>query len=44
MTKQAKTNNLNYSVDPSFNKVDRLFVLSFKNMIERLFKFSCTKS
>ena len=38
MTKQVKTNNLNYSIDPRFNKVDRLFALSFKNMIERLFQ------
>ena len=31
MTKQIKTNNLNYLVDPTFNKVNRLFVLLFKN-------------
>ena len=31
MTDQAKTNNLNYLVDPTFNKVNRLFVLSFAN-------------
>ena len=31
MTNQAITNNLNYLIDPTFNKVNRLFVLSFKN-------------
>ena len=31
MTTQAKTNNLNYLIDPTFTKVNRLFVLSFKN-------------
>ena len=31
MTTQAKTNNLNYLNDPTFTKVNRLFVLSFKN-------------
>ena len=31
MTKQTKTNNLDYLIDPTFNKVNRLFVLSFKN-------------
>ena len=31
MTKQAKTNNLNYLIDPTFDKVNRLFVLSFEN-------------
>ena len=31
MSKQTKTNNLNYLIDPTFNKVNRLFVLSFEN-------------
>ena len=31
MTKQAKTNNLNYLIGPAFTKFNRLFVLSFKN-------------
>ena len=31
MTNQAKTNNLNYLIDPTFNKFNILFVLSFKN-------------
>ena len=28
---QTKSNNLNYFIDPTFNKVNRLFVLSFEN-------------
>ena len=35
MTKQTKTNNLNYLIDPAFNKVNRLFVLSFENEDDR---------
>ena len=31
MTNQTKTNYLNYLIDPTFNKVNRLFVLSFEN-------------
>ena len=31
MTTQDKTNNLNYLIDPTFNKVNRLFVFSFEN-------------
>ena len=31
MTNQTKTNNLNYLIDPIFNKANRLFVLSFEN-------------
>ena len=27
----TKTKNLNYLIDPTFNKVNRLFVLSFEN-------------
>ena len=34
-TKQTKTNNLNYLIDPTFNKVNRLFVLSFENDKDR---------
>ena len=30
MTNQTKSNNLNYLIDPTFSKVNRLFVLSFK--------------
>ena len=35
MRNQAKTNNLNYLVDPKFNKVNRLFALSFENEDDR---------
>ena len=35
MSKQTKTNNLNYLIDPTFNKVNRLFVLSFENEEDR---------
>ena len=39
MTNQAKINNLNYLIDPTFNKVNRLFVLSFEmKMIDHLFQ------
>ena len=31
MANQTKNNNLNYMTDPSFTKVNRLFVLSFEN-------------
>ena len=31
MTNQTKTNNLNYLINPKFNKVNRLFLLSFQN-------------
>ena len=27
MTNQTKNNNLNYSIDPTFTKINRLFVL-----------------
>ena len=37
MTNQAKTNNLNYLIDPGFNKVSRLFVLSFENEEDRIY-------
>ena len=39
MTTQTKTNNLNYLNDPAFNKVGRLFVLSFEDEDDR-FSFS----
>ena len=31
ITNQTKTNNLIYLIDPTLNKVNRLFVLSFEN-------------
>ena len=35
MTNQTKTNNLNYLIDPTFNKVNILFVLSFEDEEDR---------
>ena len=35
MSNQTKTNNLNYLIDPTFNKVNRLFVFSFENKEDR---------
>ena len=45
MTKQIKTNNLSYLIDPRFNKVNRLFVWSFENEDDRtsFFKVLSTK-
>ena len=37
MTYQNKTNNLNYLIDPTFTKANRLFVLSFENEEDRTF-------
>ena len=34
MTIQNNNNNLNYLIDPTFTKVNRLFVLSFKRIEE----------
>ena len=31
ITKQTKANNLNYLIDPTFNKVNTFFVLSFES-------------
>ena len=36
MPKQTKNSNLNYLIDPKFSKVNRLFVLSFKNEDHRI--------
>ena len=35
MTNQTKNNNVSYLIRPTFTKVNRLFVLSFKNEEER---------
>ena len=35
MSEQAKTNNLNYLIDLTFDKVNRLFILSFENEKDR---------
>ena len=36
MTNQIKNNNFNYLIDPTFTKVNRLFVLSFENENDRI--------
>ena len=35
MTNQTKNNNLSYLIDPTFTKVNRMFVLSFENENDR---------
>ena len=35
MSSETKINNLNYLIDPTFTKVNRLFVLSFDNEDDR---------
>ena len=35
MFKKAKTNNINYLIDPTFNRANRSFVLSFENEDDR---------
>ena len=35
MTNQIKNNNFSYLIDPTFTKVNRLFVLSFENKNDR---------
>ena len=37
MTKQTKTNDLNYLINPTFNKINRLFVLLFENEDDRFY-------
>ena len=36
MSKQTKTNILNYLIDPAFSRVNKLFVLSFENENDRI--------
>ena len=45
MTNQTKTNNLNSLIDPTFNKVNRLFVLSLEKEEDRtsFFKYYVPK-
>ena len=38
MTVQSNNNNLNYLIDPTFTKVNRLFVLSFERIEENSIK------
>ena len=35
MANQTKTNNLKYLIEPKFNKVNKLFALSFENQVDR---------
>ena len=35
MSKQTETNNLNYLIDPTFSRVNILFVFSFENEDDR---------
>ena len=35
MTNQTQNNNLNYLIDPTFTKLNRLFVLLFENENDR---------
>ena len=37
MSSQTRNNNLNYLIDPTFTKVNRLFVFSFENEEDRTF-------
>ena len=37
MTKQTKTNDLKYLINPTFNKINRLFVLLFENEDDRFY-------
>ena len=42
MTDQTQNNNVNYLIDPTFTKFNRLFVLSFENEDDRT-SLLCTK-
>ena len=44
MNNQTKNNNLNYLIDPTFSKLNRLFVLSFKNEEDKTITNAVTKS
>ena len=37
MSNKTKNNNLNYLIDPTFTKVNKLFVLSFENEDDRTY-------
>ena len=41
MTNQTKNNNLNYLIDSTFTKVNRLFVLLFENKNDRTSFLKC---
>ena len=44
MTVQSNNNNLNYLMDPTFTKVNRLFVSSFERIEENNTKKDCRDS
>ena len=44
VSNQSKTNNLNYFIDPTFTKVNRLFVLSYRRRYNLFFRVLCTKN
>ena len=41
MSIQSKNNNLNYLIDLTFTKVNRLFAVSFENGDDRTYFFQC---
>ena len=43
MTVQSNNNNLNYLIDPTFTKVNRLFVLSFERIVEKIIQQKITE-
>ena len=43
ITNQTKTKNLNYLIDPLFNKLNKLFVLSFENEEDRSIMYQKSK-
>ena len=44
MNNHTKTNNLNYLIDPTYNKVNRLFILSFENEEDRISFFKVLRT
>ena len=44
MNSHTKTNNLNYLIDPTYNKVNRLFILSFENEEDRISFFKVLRT
>ena len=41
MSNQTKNNNLNYLIDPTFIKTNKLFSLSFQNEVDRISFSKC---
>ena len=44
MNNHTKTSNLNYLIDPTYNKVNRLFILSFENEEDRISFFKVLRT